>query len=43
MYVEHLRIGMLGVRKLMASIALDRSPVSGTGKAGPCREAVTVL
>ncbi|XP_059131017.1 epididymis-specific alpha-mannosidase [Peromyscus eremicus] len=30
MYVDHLRTGMLGVRKLMASIALDRSPVSGT-------------
>ncbi|XP_055480124.1 epididymis-specific alpha-mannosidase [Psammomys obesus] len=27
MYVEHLRTGMLGVYKLMASIALDRTPV----------------
>ncbi|KAL1790773.1 epididymis-specific alpha-mannosidase [Sigmodon hispidus] len=34
MYVDHLRMGMLGVRKLMASISLDRSPVSGTGPVG---------
>ncbi|XP_003496665.1 epididymis-specific alpha-mannosidase [Cricetulus griseus] len=34
MYVEHLRMGMLGVRKMMASIALDRFSVSGTDK-GP--------
>ncbi|CAH6977974.1 epididymis-specific alpha-mannosidase [Phodopus roborovskii] len=30
MYVKHLRMGMLGIRKMMASIALDRSSVSGT-------------
>ncbi|XP_041492518.1 epididymis-specific alpha-mannosidase isoform X2 [Microtus oregoni] len=34
MYMEHLRMGILGVRKLMASIALDRPPVSDTDK-GP--------
>lgn len=30
MYMEHLSMGMRGVRKLMASIALDRPPGSGT-------------
>lgn len=35
MYMEHLRMGMLGVRKLMASIALDRPEVSGTGNQVP--------
>ncbi|XP_069925663.1 epididymis-specific alpha-mannosidase isoform X3 [Oryctolagus cuniculus] len=44
MYVEHLTAGMLSVRKLMASIVLDRlrptaaepwtAPVAGTGPAG---------
>nr|BAA24266.1 alpha-D-mannosidase [Mus musculus] len=31
MYTEHLRMGMLGVRKLMVSIALGGPPGSGTG------------
>lgn len=34
MYTEHLRMGMLGVRKLMVSIALGGPPVYGTGKQG---------
>lgn len=35
MYMEHLSMGMQSVHKLMASIALDRPPGSGTGKPGP--------
>ncbi|XP_051020798.1 epididymis-specific alpha-mannosidase [Acomys russatus] len=41
MYVEHLRMGMLGVHKLMASIALDKSPVSATDT-GPVGYSVSV-
>lgn len=41
MYVEHLATGMLGVRKLMSSIALDRlqltvvARAADTGKPAP--------
>ncbi|XP_008571326.1 PREDICTED: epididymis-specific alpha-mannosidase [Galeopterus variegatus] len=42
MYVEHLASGMLGVRKLMASIILDRlRPTAGEWRAAPAADSGT--